>query len=523
MHETPPGEQTRVDNQIDSTIAGTQEDRSLGVAASAEIGPGTRIDRFEILAKLGAGGMGVVYEAHDTHLGRKVALKLLASDRAGSSARDRLLREAQAMARLAHPNVAAVHEVGRFGERVFLAMELVEGPSLDVWLAQEHDWSERVRMLVEAGEGLVAAHAAGLVHRDFKPANVMVGPSGRPRVLDFGLVRTRAAESVSDDAPEDARAPESEASQPYADRLSSKLTQAGAIMGTPAYMAPEQLEGLEVDERSDQFSFCVTVYEAVYGERPFTGATMAALLLARSQPPAFPERSSVPRDIARILARGLSREPGDRWPSMVELLAELRAQISAHADPERDLAVGRRQRALLLLGLCTTMIVVVISMEAVEPERLLRDPVSALQLMTVLTAIGLAITIPGARFVGRNRINRQLIHMVISFQVSIWLNRVIAVPLMLGWPGVYLLDLASLAIVGLFSALVVHRTLIVITGLATCGLGLACWQVGWAPQVSLAVNLAALISVVLIWRGGKRDQAQAEAAMSSSQTRSRPR
>jgi hypothetical protein len=167
--------------------------------------------------------------------------------------------------------------------------------------------------------------------------------------------------------------------------------------------------------------------------------------------------------------------------------------------------------------------VVVLSMEAVDPELVLRDPVTTLQLLSVLTALGLGITIPGARFVGRNRINRQLVHTVISFQVSIWLNRVIAVPLALAWPEVYLLDLASLTIVGVLATLVVHRSLMVIIGLAVFGLGLACWQIGYAPQISLTINFATLISIVVIWRGGRRDQAQAEAAMSTSQTRSRPR
>ncbi len=303
----------------------TRPDRPADAQPGVAITRGMSLGRYRLLEKLGAGGMGEVFGAIDPELNRKVALKLL---RAGSlSAQEgkaRLLREAQAMAQLQHPNVIAVHDVGTFGERVFIAMEFVEGETLGEWLRGDRPWDEIVAMFVQAGRGLSAAHAAGLVHRDFKPDNVLIGKDGRPRVVDFGLAR-QSASTPSPAAPNapDVIIPDSS--------LAGPLTRDGAVMGTPGYMAPEQIAGLSTDARSDQFSFCVALYEALYGKRPYGGATLraqAAEIAAGRLLPA-PGGSPVPSLVFEALKRGLSSDPAQRWPDMVPLLRALEPRQGA--------------------------------------------------------------------------------------------------------------------------------------------------------------------------------------------------
>jgi serine/threonine protein kinase len=225
-----------------------------GGAAHHDLAPPARIGRYLVLHELGRGGMGVVLLAYDPELDRKVAVKLLGAQGADAAQQDRLLREAQAMARLAHPNVAAVFDVGVLGGQVYLAMEYVEGESLRAWLGARRPWRVVVDMFVQAGRGLAAAHAAGLVHRDFKPENAIVGRDGRVRVLDFGLAALGTSLSEGPSAPPSLT---SLALPGLASRslLSSRLTADGALVGTLAYMSPEQLALAELDPRSDQFSF----------------------------------------------------------------------------------------------------------------------------------------------------------------------------------------------------------------------------------------------------------------------------
>ena len=281
----------------------------------------TRIDRFELIRELGVGGMGAVYAAHDPRLDRAVALKVLARTGEGPEASRRLVREAQAMARLKHPNVVAVHEVGTHGEQVFVAMELVEGGTLADWLrGGPRPWREVLALLIPAGRGLAAAHAAGLVHRDFKPANVLLGADGRALVSDFGLARA-GAEPGAQPLPGEAEAT-ADLQRPL---VEAHLTRTGALLGTPAYMAPEQFRGEMATARSDVFAFCVVVWEAIFGQRPFTGATIADLFHAVDHgaisPP--PRAIRVPSPLRRELRRGLATNPADRHPSMPELLAAL--------------------------------------------------------------------------------------------------------------------------------------------------------------------------------------------------------
>jgi len=304
----------------ESTLDTTRSARDGGPVSSArreEIGPGSVVGRHMVLHEIGAGGMGVVYAAYDPELDRKVALKLVLPGR-GATGRVRLLREAQALARLSHPHVVAVHDVGTVGEQIWLAMELVEGRTLSDWLETKRQWRDALEVLRKAGAGLAAAHAVGLLHRDFKPTNVMVGDDDRVRVLDFGLARTHASEgSAHSDPPEPSEAPKSP--------LTTDLTRTGAVVGTPRYMAPEQLGAKELTAAADQFSFCVTLWEALYGQRPFAGssteAIIANVLAGRLRSP--PKRHAVPGWLRRACERGLAADPEQRWPSMDALLDTL--------------------------------------------------------------------------------------------------------------------------------------------------------------------------------------------------------
>jgi serine/threonine protein kinase len=301
--------------------------------------------------------MGEVYAAYDPELDRKVAVKLLhVSGAVGPELveqKARLLREAQAIARLSHPNVVVVHDVGSFEDQVFVAMEFVDGHTVAYWLeaAQRH-WREILEVFVAAGRGLSAAHAAQLVHRDFKGDNVMITGSAQVRVMDFGLARHSSDRSGAAAAPVIARQtardlgstlglPAQQAcavgdaltskpdipqdSKIRAAALDANLTQTGLLVGTPAYMAPEQFRGHVADARSDQFSFCVALYEALYGERPFGGKTMAELAdnVLRGVLRPMPTTKRVPGWLKRALLRGLANDPKDRWPSMDALLAAL--------------------------------------------------------------------------------------------------------------------------------------------------------------------------------------------------------
>ncbi|HXN41203.1 MAG TPA: serine/threonine-protein kinase, partial [Myxococcaceae bacterium] len=287
--------------------------------------PGERIGRYVVERLVGEGGMGTVYAARDPELGRVVALKLLRVRASGSEdsagLRSRLLREAQAMALLAHPNVVTVFEVGTLGEQVFLAMELVEGGTLTRWLAERtRPWEEVLKVFLEAGRGLAAAHAAGLVHRDFKPDNVLVGADGRVRVMDFGLARTSTAtlEGASAAADEPSASPTSSG-------LTASLTRTGALLGTPAYMAPEQMRGEPVNARADLFSFCSSVYEALYGQRAFQADSLAKLRLKieGNEVSAAPPGRPIPTWLRRELLRGLRANPTERHETIDELLAAL--------------------------------------------------------------------------------------------------------------------------------------------------------------------------------------------------------
>jgi len=319
--------------RIVSTLAAgenTQTPHSAMPSTETEglFGPGKRVGRYIVTRLEGTGGMGVVYAARDPDLERDVALKVLRTIPSESTTylalAERLRREAQALARLTHPNVVIVHDVGIDDGHVFIAMEHVGGGTLARWLDEPRPWREVLRRFVLAGRGLAAAHAAGMVHRDFKPENVLLDHDGRLRVADFGLVRSLAGTGRVHEASNE----------------SVTLTNTGAVAGTPLYMAPEQHRGDNADARSDQFAFCVSLWFGLYRQRPFAGDTAAALASAvlrnEIRPPAA--ESAVPTRIEHVLRRGLSLEPERRFASMDALLAAL--EMSARRRWPRAVAVG---------------------------------------------------------------------------------------------------------------------------------------------------------------------------------------
>jgi eukaryotic-like serine/threonine-protein kinase len=329
-----------VDPRASATTADPETTDGHVVAGDDMLAIGQRVGRYIILSHLGSGGMGMVYAAYDPELDRKIALKLVRPRVVGrDEARSRFVREARAMAKVAHPGVVPVHDVGAFGDSIFLAMELVDGCDAREWLDRERPtWRRALLALISAGRGLAAAHDAGIVHRDVKPANVLIGRDGRARVGDFGLARTDERESTS--LVTTTGPGSSGEAEP------ATVTRSGVVLGTPAYMAPEQHLGRRADARSDQFSFCVLLYEAVYGERPFAApprsdvpvaVALAAEVSAGRIRPA-PRTGRVPAWLRRALVRGLEVSPERRWPSMSALLAEL------------DEAPRRRRRPLIAVG-----------------------------------------------------------------------------------------------------------------------------------------------------------------------------
>ena len=285
----------------------------------------TKIGRYLVERKVGSGGMGVVYAARDPELDRLVAIKVLNPDKTddtwGSEGAARLLREAQAMAQLSDPNVIQVYDFGRVGHGVFIAMKFVEGTTLRQWLDVDRPVVEILDVFAKAGRGLEAAHAAGLVHRDFKPDNVLIGDDGRIRVADFGLARPTAGATPSQSLSASGR----RLSDSALGVSDDSLTRVGAVMGTPSYMAPEQHRGAEADARADQYAYCVALFRALYGAAPFRGKDVSALARAKQRgeidwrAPAQP----VPLRVQRVLRRGLRPKPEDRFASMAALLTEL--------------------------------------------------------------------------------------------------------------------------------------------------------------------------------------------------------
>ena len=337
----PPAVTGKRDDELSRTRTATAVALPSSTGPGRELAPvGEEIGRYRLERELGAGGMGAVHAAFDPDLERRVAVKVLRSG--GGGAEQRLLREARAMARLVHPNVVTVHEVGSASGRDYIAMELVDGHTLAEWLRSERR-SERAILdaFMAAGRGLAAAHAAGIVHRDFKPHNVLRSREGRIVVTDFGLARD--AEDAADPVgPVDLEGhalplPDVSGSTPLAG-----LTATGSLLGTPAYMAPEQWRGDAVTPATDQFAFSVALWEALAGERPFRGPTVEALRDAILRGPGPLDESRIPRRLRPVLRRGLDPDPARRWPSVNALLAAI-----ARADRRPILAAAAVVAALV--------------------------------------------------------------------------------------------------------------------------------------------------------------------------------
>lgn len=307
---------------------------------------GTRIHRYLILGLVGKGGMGAVYKAYDPELDRRIAIKILTlSPQQGETAsvpQARLMREAQALAKLNHPNVVSVFDVGTYQDGVYIAMEYVDGKTFRDWLKEDNPTlKEKLDVLIAAGQGLEAAHAQGIVHRDFKPENLLVGQAGQVKVLDFGLARGADFGATAGVQNEPLSQIESQSGDNI---LSQPLTQVGARIGTPVYMAPEHFQQQELDEKTDQFSFSVTCFEAFFGKRPFRAKTLDDLALKVTEGPIrIPDGASVPKWIQEVVFRGLSKSKRDRYASLTILLKDLQF------DPEAAKRAAQKKRIVTLL------------------------------------------------------------------------------------------------------------------------------------------------------------------------------
>ncbi|MEZ4452662.1 MAG: serine/threonine-protein kinase, partial [Nannocystaceae bacterium] len=334
------------------TAGGTilDEDPAFQVERGAVVG------RYTILDRLGAGAMGVVYTAYDPKLDRRIALKLLRipQEDNGNQIVARLIREAQALAKLNHPNVVTIHDCDTIGDMVYLAMELVEGQNLTRWLrATPRALSEILRIFIQAGRGLAAAHEVGLVHRDFKPDNVLIGNDGRVRVADFGIARNVDEDPLAGPSAVARVIAEGEDEAEGSEVSTARLTQTGAVVGTPAYMAPEQHLGTRVDPRCDQFAFCVALYEALYGSHPFPAKSYLELrqVVLSGKTAAPPNRSDIPPAVRAAILRGLAVVPDRRFESMTLLLDAL------GQDPAR-------RRTRWTLGVAAALIVAAVGATA---------------------------------------------------------------------------------------------------------------------------------------------------------------
>lgn len=289
--------------------------RAKAIPGRPEPPPAVALSRYRLGARLGAGSGGVVVRAHDVQLDREVAVKLLdPREHHGDEARRRLLREARAIARVSHPNVLSIFDVGEFETEdaktaVFLVAELVEGKTMAQWMAQDHPGlPEILDIFAQAAAGLAAAHERGLIHRDFKPSNVLVGDDGRVRVMDFGLARPDGETLTHRDSSELLGPTEDQA-------LDTSLTDTGAVLGTPLYMPPEQHEGRFLTARADQYAFCAALFEALTGHRPFSGRTVTALHRRKLDgPPPLPTHHPVA--LRWLVRRGLAARPDARHRDM---------------------------------------------------------------------------------------------------------------------------------------------------------------------------------------------------------------
>ncbi|HTA70297.1 MAG TPA: protein kinase [Bryobacteraceae bacterium] len=305
-------------------------------------GPGVQLGQFRVETALGAGGMGIVFRAIDTRLNRPVAIKFLSDDLADAAARRRFQREAQMASSLNHPHILSVYDVGEFARRQYLVTEFVDGGTLKAWAQrQPRNWEDVAQLLTGVADGLAAAHQAGILHRDIKPDNILVSASGYAKLADFGLAKLEDSPTGS-----------------ATRTLTEEQTRKGMIIGTIAYMSPEQASGQTLDARSDMFSFGVVLYEMLGGQRPFRAATNLELLQQVIHAKPAPLNEDIPEPLRALVTRALEKNPADRYPSMRELVSDLRAVQRASGPaaavprrhPGRWIAAGLAAIAVATLG-----------------------------------------------------------------------------------------------------------------------------------------------------------------------------
>ena len=454
----------------------------------------SRLGRYAVLRTIGSGGMGVVYAAYDEELERRVAIKVLHPRFSEDSLhRARILREAQAMAKVSHPNVAALHEVAVHDRRLFVVMEFVDGPTLGSWQsAEKRNERDILEVYRQAGRGLAAAHAAGLVHRDFKPENAMVGRDGRVRVVDFGLARASGAAD-----------PASGRSSP--NLLMRPLTRPGSLAGTPAYMSPEQHDSTAFDARSDQYAFCVALWEALVGERPFEGDTVASLMHSvrsgQFKAPAL-DRDVSPA-VLRALRRGLSAEPEQRWPSMDALLTAL--AVDPSLDPS---AVSRSRRRVAFALLAAGFVCTVLSAVALAGGERVTLALTLLPPLAVLATVGL-LAVALRRTLLRERYHRRVIAVLVVALTSSTYARALGWMAGMAAPELLLVDFVAMVGVGTMGALFVARWFVVVAPMSL----VAALLVALAPRHALAIANgffpALTIVTALLWSRASRQRGRA--------------
>jgi len=312
------------------------------------LAPHTRVGSYEILALLGAGGVGEVYRARDTNLGRDVAIKFLSADVADESARRRFQQEAKTVSSLNHPHILTVHDAGELEGRQYLVTEFVDGGTLRTWAASERrGWQEIVELLLGVADGLAAAHAAGIVHRDVKPENVLVARNGYAKLADFGLAKLFEATDTDSAA-----------------QVTAAATRFGVVVGTVAYMSPEQAEGRALDARSDIFSFGVVLYELLAGRRPFEGATALERLqsISRSSVTSLIQlRGDLPVTLCVAVEKALEKKPSDRYQTMRELVVDLRRSLHPSDARSTTVPTPRRRRITLYAAAVAVIVLAALS------------------------------------------------------------------------------------------------------------------------------------------------------------------
>jgi eukaryotic-like serine/threonine-protein kinase len=399
---------------------------------------------------------------------------------AGADGRARLWREAQAMAKLAHPNVVPIYEVSEHDGRLVVAMEYVEGQTLRAF-CREAPWEEVLAAGIQAGRGIAAAHDAGLVHRDIKPDNILIGKDGRARVVDFGLARRRA--------PGDATPSTSVRPMLQGDSaLDGLLTRAGTLMGTPNYMAPEQLDG-EATAMSDQWSFCVTLYEMLYGELPFD---MANRLVLRPAPPG----TTLPAWVRSALVRGLSVKPEDRWPNIHALIDTLDEILAKEDYPGHSVSRRERFRLVLLLGILPiTIAFFVLGRFAPMTRPIHLFWVGGLSTTAILTAL-----VVFRRPLSKNEVNRRIGYLIALATGVTFVHRGLAVVMNEPVERAMVTDLLLYTGVLSAAALVTRRRFLVASGICVVGAVLAALLPAYATAIYLVAMQASVATVLWFWR-----------------------